>query len=133
MRRCDIDSLYKLTTDNGWGMEKSYLECIFNTDPTGLIVVVTDEGEVIGIFVTLQLFYPHHEESCFFAHSAKTKSQIRSADQRLSFRYITTIPILLKSASPMLQPSSVTVAVQPGLHRTWSETLNTGDAVVISI
>ena len=52
MRRCDIDGLYKLTTANGWGMEKSYLECVFNTDPTGLIVVVTDEGEVIGMFKT---------------------------------------------------------------------------------
>ena len=49
MRRCDIEGLYQLTTENGWGMERSYLECVFNTDPTGLIVVVTDDGEVIGL------------------------------------------------------------------------------------
>ena len=48
MKRCDIDSLYNLTTANQWNMEKSYFECIFNTDPTGLVVVVKDDGEVIG-------------------------------------------------------------------------------------
>ena len=48
MRRCDIDGLYNLTTENAWNMEKSYLECVFNTDPTGLVVVVKDDGEVIG-------------------------------------------------------------------------------------
>ena len=45
------------------------------------------------------------------------------ADQRLCFRYIdSTIPILSKSETSKLQPSSVTVAVQPGLCRTLSET-----------
>lgn len=29
-------------------MELSYLECVFNTDPSGLVVVVKDDGEVIG-------------------------------------------------------------------------------------
>ena len=48
MKRCDIDSLYDLTAANHWNMEKSYFECIFNTDPTGLVVVVKDDGEVIG-------------------------------------------------------------------------------------
>ena len=48
----------------------------------------------------------------------------RTADQRLCFRYIdSTIPLLLKSEISSLQPSSV--AVQPGLCRTWSETLKT--------
>ena len=43
------------------------------------------------------------------------------ADQRLCFRYIDgTIPLLSKSKISSLQPSSV--AVQPGLSRTWSET-----------
>ena len=44
----------------------------------------------------------------------------READQRLCFRYIdSTIPLLSKSEISSLYPSSV--AVQPGLCRTWSE------------
>ena len=44
----------------------------------------------------------------------------READQRLWFRYIdSTIPLLSKSESSGLKPSSV--AVQPGLCRTRSE------------
>ena len=49
----------------------------------------------------------------------------READQRLCFRYTdTTIPLLLKSEISSLSPSSI--AVQPGLCRTWSETPKTG-------
>ena len=49
----------------------------------------------------------------------------READQRLCFRYIdSTIPILSKSEIASLQPFSV--AVQPGLCGTWSETPKTG-------
>ena len=49
----------------------------------------------------------------------------READQRLCFRYIdTAIPLLSKSESSSLLPSSVTV--QTGLCRTWSETPKTG-------
>ena len=45
----------------------------------------------------------------------------READQRLCFRYIdSTIPLLSKSEISSLKSSSV--AVQPGLCRTWSET-----------
>ena len=45
----------------------------------------------------------------------------READQRLCFRYIDSpIPLLTKSEISSLQPSSV--AVQPGLCRTRSET-----------
>ena len=45
----------------------------------------------------------------------------READQRLCFRYIVgTIPLLSKSEISSLLPSSV--AVQPGLCRTRSET-----------
>ena len=45
----------------------------------------------------------------------------READQRLCFRYIdSTIPLLSKSKISRFQPSSV--AVQPGLHWTRSET-----------
>ena len=48
----------------------------------------------------------------------------READQRLSFRYKdSTIPLLPKSEISSLNPSSV--AVQPGLCRTWSETPKT--------
>ena len=49
----------------------------------------------------------------------------READQRLCFRYIdSTIPLLPIYEMSSLQPSSV--AVQPGLCGTWSETPKTG-------
>ena len=49
----------------------------------------------------------------------------READQRLCFRYTdSTIPLLPKSESSSLKPSSL--AVQPGLCRTWWETPKTG-------
>ena len=49
----------------------------------------------------------------------------READQRLCFRYTdSTIPLLPKSEISSLYPSSV--AVQPGLCRTRSETPKTG-------
>ena len=48
----------------------------------------------------------------------------KDADQCLCFRYMdSTIPLLPKSEISSLQPSSV--AVQPGLCRTWSETPKT--------
>lgn len=48
MRRSDLPSLHALVNENNWNMDMSYLECVFNTDPTGLVVVVKDNGEVIG-------------------------------------------------------------------------------------
>ena len=49
----------------------------------------------------------------------------READQRVCFRYTdSTIPLLPKYEILSLLPSSV--AVQPGLCRTWSETPKTG-------
>ena len=49
----------------------------------------------------------------------------READQRLCFRYTdSTIPLLPKSEISSILLSSV--AVQPGLCRTWSETPKTG-------
>lgn len=48
MKRYDIQGLHELTAENHWNMEKAYLECVFNTDPTGLVVVVTEDGKVIG-------------------------------------------------------------------------------------
>ena len=58
----------------------------------------------------------------------KDADQLRSncaADQRLCFRYTDrTIPLLPKSEISSLWPSSV--AVQPGVCRTWSETPKTG-------
>ena len=49
----------------------------------------------------------------------------READQRLCICYSdSTIPLLPKSEVSSLSPSSV--AVQPGLCRTWSETPKTG-------
>ena len=55
----------------------------------------------------------------------ENKDADREADQRLCFRYMdSTIPLLSKSEIFSLYPSSV--AVQPGLCRTWSETPKTG-------
>ena len=58
----------------------------------------------------------------------KDADQLRNnctADQRLCFRYMdSTIPLLPKSEISSLWPSSV--AVQPGLCRTWSKTPKTG-------
>ena len=49
----------------------------------------------------------------------------READQRLCVRYTdSTIPLLPESEISSLQPSSV--AVQPGLCKTWSESPKTG-------
>ena len=49
----------------------------------------------------------------------------READQRLCFRYIdSTIPLLSESEISSLYSSSV--AVQPGLCQTWSQTPKTG-------
>ena len=49
----------------------------------------------------------------------------READQRLCFRYMdSAIPLLPKSEILSLEPSSV--AAQPGLCATWSETPKTG-------
>ena len=49
----------------------------------------------------------------------------READQRLCIRYIdSTIPLFPIYEISSLQPSSM--AVQPGLCRTWSETPKTG-------
>lgn len=48
MRRSDLPSLYALLAENKWNMKMPYLECVFNTDPTGLVVVVKDNGDVIG-------------------------------------------------------------------------------------
>ena len=50
----------------------------------------------------------------------KDADQLREADQRLYFRYVdSTIPLLSKSEISSLQPFSV--AVQPALCQTWSE------------
>ena len=60
----------------------------------------------------------------FFICENKAADQLRGnreADQRLCFRYIaSTIPLLPKSEISSLQ--TYTVAVQPDLYRTWSET-----------
>eukprot|EP00105_Crassostrea_gigas_P025290 XP_011445826.1 PREDICTED: uncharacterized protein LOC105341162 [Crassostrea gigas] len=48
LKRADLPSLHALLAENKWYMEMSYLECVFNTDPSGLTVVVKDNGELIG-------------------------------------------------------------------------------------
>ena len=55
----------------------------------------------------------------------ENKDPDHEADQGLCFRYTdSTIPLLPKSEISSLYPSSV--AVQPGLCRTWTDTLKTG-------
>ena len=67
-------------------------------------------------------------KSAFCLHENKDADQLRSnwaADHRLCFRYTDgTIPLLFKSEISRHKPS--TVAVQPGLCRTWSVTPKTG-------
>ena len=74
------------------------------------------------------IFEPCREKTGFLHMRKQDADQIRGnreADQRLCFRYSdSTIPLLPKSEIPSLQPSSV--AVQPGLCGTWSETPKTG-------
>ena len=77
------------------------------------------------------LFLHIRKTTCFCICENKDAHQLRGnreADQCLCFRYTdSTISLLPKSKILSLQPSSV--AVQPGLCRTWSETLKTGFVV----
>ena len=60
-----------------------------------------------------------------FCKCKKKKTQNSAADQRPYFRYVdSTIPLLPKSEISSLFPCSV--AVQPGLCQTLSETMKTG-------
>ena len=69
-----------------------------------------------------------HEETCYL-HICENKGtdQLRgipAADQHLCFRFVdSTIPLLPKFEISSLYPSSV--AVQPGLCQTWSESART--------
>ena len=71
---------------------------------------------------------PRREKPAFCICENKDADQLRGnreADQRLCFRYIdSTIPLLSKSEISSLYSSSV--AVQPGLCQTWSQTPKTG-------
>ena len=73
-------------------------------------------------------FEPRREKTGFCICENKDADQLRGnreADQRLCFRYTdSTIPLLPNSEISCLSPSSV--AVQPGLCWTWSETPKTG-------
>ena len=76
---------------------------------------------------------PHLEKTCFFAY-AKTKAQISCAVTAqlisLCFHYVnSTIHLLPKYEMSSLLPSSV--AVQPGLCRTWPENWKTGFVVTL--
>ena len=80
----------------------------------------------LGLFLSGRLNEPHHKKTCICGNKDADKLRgNRAADQRLCFRYTdSTIPILSKSKVSKLLPSSV--AVQPSLCRTWSETQKTG-------
>ena len=65
-----------------------------------------------------------HEKGGFFLHMRKQRRSNREADQRLCFRNtVRTIHLLPKFEISSLFPSSV--AEQPGLCWTWSETPKT--------
>ena len=66
----------------------------------------------------------HHEKGVFL-HMRKQRRSIREADQRICFRnMVRTIHLLPIFEISSLFPSSV--AEQPGLCWTWSETPKTG-------
>ena len=73
-------------------------------------------------------YEPRHEKTGFLHMRKQKRGQLRGnreANQSLCFRCTdSTIPLLPQSEISSLFPSSV--AVQPGLCRTWSETLKTG-------
>ena len=76
--------------------------------------------------------HPAMRKTAFCICENKDADQLcgnRKADQRLCFRYMdSTIPLLPKSKISSLEQSSV--AVQPGLCRTWSETPKTAHTEV---
>ena len=64
-------------------------------------------------------------KKAFFLHMRKQRRSNRKTDQRLCFRNtVRTIHLLSKFEISSLSPSSV--AEQPGLYLTWSETRKTG-------
>ena len=83
---------------------------------------------VVHVFSYRGTVEPHHEKLAFCICENKDADQLRGnreADQRLCFRHTdSTIPLLPKSEISSLKLSSV--AVQPGLCRTWSETPKAG-------
>ena len=106
------------------------LSCRFSVTS---IICPLDVLSVDVLSVSLLESHPQHmsrvvRKPAFCICENKDADQLRcnhKADQRLCFRYIdSTIPLLHKSEISNLKPSSV--AVQPGLCRTWSETPKTG-------
>ena len=77
--------------------------------------------QVIAFLVTLHISEPRHDKTCIqFMHKQRYR-----VDQHLCFRYKdSTIPLPPKTEFSRLWPSSV--AVQPGLCRTWSKITKTG-------
>ena len=58
MKRSDTDAVYDLVNTIDWNIEESLLECVFDTDPSGLVVVVKDDGEIIGIISYISVIKP---------------------------------------------------------------------------
>ena len=82
----------------------------------------------ISQLMSLFLFGPRYEKAGFLHMREQDADQLRGnreADRRLCFSYTdSAISLLPKYEISSLRPSSV--AVQPGLCQTWSETLKTG-------
>ena len=92
-----------------------------------MMIISFRQNESWGTLFALNSFIEHNlsrvmRKTTFCICENKDADQLRGnreADQRLCFRYTdSTIPLLSKSEISSLQPSSV--AVQPGLCRTWS-------------
>ena len=90
-----------------------------------IFLVKSHISDFINIHILLE---PRHEKTSFCICENKGADQLcgnPTTDQRLCFRYTDSpIPLLSKSEISNLKPSSV--AVQPGLCQTWSETPKTG-------
>ena len=90
--------------------------------------IIINEHCTYTVSYSLDSYEPRCEKTGFCICENKDADQLRGnreADQHLCFRYTdTTIPLLYKFEISSFWPYSV--AVQPGLCGTWSETLKNG-------
>ena len=105
------------------------LGCCFHNLKWGLIMLyILGLGARKSALVTIYSMSLVMRKPAFCICENKDADQLRrnrEADQRLCFRYLdSTIPLLPKSEILSFEPSSV--AVQPSLCLTWSETPKTG-------
>ena len=99
---------------------KALISCVVTSQ---LICTCFSHMQKAGFLMTWFIYELRREKTSFCIRENKDADQLRGnheADQRLCFRYMdSTISLLPKYEISSLQPSSV--AVQPGLCGTWSE------------